>query len=64
MRDGFQVSFTLPMLKIVIAKTNIEGSGVFRGHWKTVDYVPIESYIGLLILGGFYKSHVETFNNL
>lgn len=41
-RDDFEVLFIRSMLKIVIEKTNIEGSRVFRDDLKTVDYISVE----------------------
>lgn len=63
-RDTFDVCFPETLRKIIIKYTNVEGLRVYRNDWKDIDDVSLQSYFGLLILAGVYKSHGESLESL
>jgi len=59
----FQQCFTSEMENIVIEFTNIQGYLVYQTKWKPFDTICLRSCIGLLLLGGVYKSKHEALSS-
>lgn len=62
-KSSFSLFFQRTMEK-VLKMSNIEGRNVYGSEWKDLDIPFIQSYIGLLILAGVYKSHGESTKSL
>lgn len=48
----------------IIRMTNIEGQRIYLDKWQNIDNKTLQSYFGLLILAGVYKSHGESTKSL
>ncbi|XP_061878322.1 piggyBac transposable element-derived protein 4-like [Entelurus aequoreus] len=63
-KSAFELLMTPSIENHVLLMTNLEGSRVFGDSWKPIDAIDLQAYIGLLILGGVYKSKGEAAESL
>ncbi|XP_067248688.1 piggyBac transposable element-derived protein 4-like [Chanodichthys erythropterus] len=63
-KSSFLLFFPSCIQSILVEMTNLEGRRVYGADWRDVDWTDMETYIGLILLAGVYRSKNENLESL